>query len=97
MAQAQSRIHRDNDQVRVTEWISTPDGATGRPRHGFDYVITQITDGEVGIAGPDGRSSSFHMAAGVSYCRAAGIEHDAVRRGGSAHRFVEVELKNRPG
>ena len=37
------------------------------------------------------------MEPGKSYYREAGVEHDVVNSPGGALRFVEVELKHRPG
>lgn len=97
MAEARSIIHVENDQVRVTEWIFAPGDATGWHRHGYAYVITPVTGGPVEIVGPGGQTTQFLMQPGVSYYREAGVEHDVVWKGEGELRFVEVELKSRPG
>jgi len=97
MTEAVPTVHVDNEQVRVTEWAFAPGAATGWHRHGFDYVITPITGGPVEILGPGGQRTQFLMQPGVSYFRAAGVEHDVIWKGEGELRFVEVELKSRPG
>lgn len=97
MQKAQPVVHVDNEHVRVTEWRFAPGAATGWHRHEFDYVITPVTGGQVEIVGPDGKRSPFSMEPGKSYFRPAGVEHDVVNGPGGELRFVEVELKSRPG
>ena len=95
--QALSTVHVDNEHVRVTEWVFAPGAATGWHRHAYDYVITPVTSAPVGIVDADRGESRFEMIAGTSYFRAAGVEHDVINRGTGELRFVEVELKGRPG
>ena len=97
MSTAVPTIHIDNEHVRVTEWAFAPGAATGWHRHDFDYVITPVTGGTVEIEDGEGRRTPFEMAAGVSYFRVAGVEHDVINGPGGELRFVEVELKHRPG
>ena len=52
--------------------------------------MVEIKDGE-------GKRTPFEMIAGVSYFREAGVEHDVINGPGGELRFVEVELKHRPG
>ncbi len=90
-------VHVDNDHVRVTEWRFAPGAATGWHRHDYDYVITPVVGGQIEIVGADGERTPFTMEPGVSYFREAGVEHDVVNGEGGELRFVEVELKHRPG
>ncbi len=94
---ARAQAHVDNAHVRVTEWVFAPGAATGWHRHAFDYVITPVTSAPVGIVDAGGVERRFEMTAGTSYFRAAGVEHDVIHRGDGELRFVEVELKSRPG
>lgn len=96
-AKAVPTVHVENEHVRVTEWVFAPGAATGWHRHAFDYVITPVSSAPVGIVDGDGAETSFEMVAGASYYRAAGVEHDVINRGEGELRFVEVELKARPG
>jgi beta-alanine degradation protein BauB len=93
MGTAQATVHVDNDKTRVTEYRFAPGDATGWHRHEFDYVITPVTDGRVRIVGPDGKESEAQMAAGRSYFREKGVEHDVINAGEQVLRFVEVEWK----
>ena len=95
--QAEPVIHVDNDHVRVTEWRFAPGAATGWHRHEYDYVITPVIGGNVEIVHGDGSRTPFVMEPGTSYFREAGVEHDVVNGPDGALRFVEVELKIRPG
>lgn len=97
MNTVESIVHVDNEHVRVTEWRFAPGGATGWHRHDFDYVITPLTGGEVELVGPDHERTPFTMEPGKSYFREAGVEHDVINGPGGELRFVEVELKSRPG
>jgi len=97
MGEAKPIVHVDNEHVRVTEWRFGPGDATGWHRHEFDYVITPVVGGAVEIVGPDGKRTAFAMEPGKSYFRSAGVEHDVVNGPGGELRFVEVELKSRPG
>ena len=97
MSRAEPIVHIDNDHVRVTEWRFAPGAATGWHRHAYDYVITPVIGGQVEIVHGDGSRTPFAMEPGKSYFRQAGVEHDVVNGDGGALRFVEVELKSRPG
>lgn len=95
---ARGTVLIENARTRVTEWRFAARGDnTGWHRHEYDYVITPLTRGEVELVHGEGQSSRFLMEPGVSYFRAAGVEHDVVYRGEDELRFVEVELKSRPG
>lgn len=91
---AEPIVHVDNDKTTVTEWRFAPGAATGWHKHGYDYVITPVTDGLVRVVGPDGATSEMAMIAGKSYYRDAGVEHDVINAGDSELRFVEVEWKS---
>ncbi len=97
MSKAVPTINIDNEHVRVTEWAFAPGAATGWHRHEFDYVITAVLGGTVEIEGDDGNRSPFEMVPGVSYFREEGVEHDVINGKDGELRFVEIELKQRPG
>jgi beta-alanine degradation protein BauB len=88
-----STLQLDSDRVRVTEWRFPPGTATGWHRHGYDYVVVPITDGQLTLVEPDGRTRTADLVAGRSYTRPAGVEHDVVNRTAAEIAFVEVELK----
>ena len=97
MSKAVPTVHIDNEHVRVTEWAFTPGAATGWHRHDFDYVITPVIGGMVESEDAEGNRTTFEMVAGVPYFREAGVEHDVINGNAGELRFVEVELKHRPG
>jgi quercetin dioxygenase-like cupin family protein len=88
-----STLQLDSDRVRVTEWRFPPGTATGWHRHGYDYVVVPITDGQLTLVEPDGRTRTADLVAGRSYTRPAGVEHDVINRTEAEIAFVEVELK----
>ncbi len=82
----------DNDRVRVTEWRFRPGEATGWHVHEYDYVIVPSLDGTLRIVDGTGEQLA-ELKAGVSYYRAAGVEHDVINAGEGEMAFVEIEIK----
>src|SRR5262249_12811219 len=93
MLSAKSDVQVDTAEVRVTEWRLAPGSATGHHIHGMDYVIVPVTAGEMTIVAPNGERSKAQLAAGKSYFRKAGVEHDVLNETASEIVFLEVELK----
>jgi beta-alanine degradation protein BauB len=83
----------DDDRVRVTRFDFPPGAETGWHRHGFDYVITAVTDCHMLLEEPGGGSRTVLVPAGTAYRRGEGVEHNVVNGGDSRMSFVEVELK----
>jgi len=83
----------DDARVRVTRFDFAPGAETGWHRHGFDYVITAITDCHMLLIGPEAEEKRVTVPAGTSYRRAEGVEHNVVNDGAEPMSFVEVELK----
>jgi quercetin dioxygenase-like cupin family protein len=96
MGKGESRIHEENDDVRITEWRLQPGAATGYHRHDYDYVVVPLTAGRIKAAGPAGESQ-MELRAGEAYFRKAGVEHDVINVGNAVYTFVEVEMKRQPG
>ena len=92
-AQAVPRKLEESDRVLVTEWRFAPGAETGWHRHGMDYVVVYRTAARLRIEGPGGSVSSMTLAAGDSYFRNAGVEHNVVNDSADELIFVEVELK----
>jgi len=83
----------DDDDVRVTRFTFAPDAETGWHTHGFDYVITAVTDCAMRLEAPDGTMREVLVPAGEAYRRDAGVKHNVINAGGSPMIFVETELK----
>lgn len=83
----------DDARVRVTRFDFVPGAETGWHRHGYDYVITAVTDCHMLLEEPDGTSRKVLVPAGTAYRRMEGVEHNVVNGGDAAMSFVEVELK----
>ncbi len=83
----------DDDRVRVTRFDFEPGAETGWHRHGFDYVITAITDCQMLLEEPGGTSRTVTVATGTAYRRSEGVEHNVINGGDNPMSFVEVELK----
>ena len=93
MLAARSEIQVDNEEVRVTEWRLAPGSATGHHTHGMDYVIVPVVAGELTIVGDGGERSKAQLAAGKSYFRTAGVQHDVLNETSTEIVFLEIELK----
>jgi beta-alanine degradation protein BauB len=93
MFAAQSEVQVDTSEVRVTQWRLAPGSATGHHIHEMDYVIVPVTAGEMTIVSPGGERSKAQLAAGKSYFRKAGVEHDVLNESSAEIIFLEVELK----
>lgn len=83
----------DDARVRVTRFDFVPGAETGWHRHGFDYVITTLTDCHMLLEEPGGGTRVVTVPAGTAYRRAEGVEHNVVNAGDGLMSFVEVELK----
>jgi beta-alanine degradation protein BauB len=83
----------DDTRVRVTRFDFEPGAETGWHRHGFDYVITAVTDCNMMLENPGGETRRVLVPAGTAYRRMEGVEHNVVNDGTAVMTFVEVELK----
>ena len=83
----------DDDRVRVTRFDFTPGAETGWHVHGFDYVITALTDCRMMLEEPGGTTREVLVSAGSAYRRDRGVEHNVINGGETRMSFVEVELK----
>lgn len=83
----------DDARVRVTRFDFPPGAETGWHRHGFDYVITAVTDCHMLLEEPGGTSRKVLVPAGTAYRRMEGVEHNVVNDGSKVMTFIEVELK----
>ena len=93
MGQANAETLIDDERVRVTRFTFQPGDETGWHTHGFDYVITALTDCQMKLELPGGETRDVLVPAGDCYRRDAGVEHNVINGGASKMRFVEVELK----
>ena len=83
----------DDDRVRVTRFDFAPGAETGWHEHGFDYVITAVTDCTMQLEEPGGTSRTVTVAAGEAYRREKGVKHNVINAGQNDMQFIEVELK----
>lgn len=89
---ANGRMQVDTPEVRVTEWRLPVGSAIGHHRHEHDYVVVPITDGVLTVISAGGAAQS-PIAAGQSYFRKAGVEHDVRNETAREIVFVEIEIK----
>lgn len=92
MRAAIPHVQADTVEVRVTEWRLPAGSAIGHHRHELDYVVVPITDGVLTVVSTSGSAQS-PIAAGQSYFRKAGVEHDVRNETAREIVFVEIELK----
>ena len=83
----------DDARVRVTRFDFAPGAETGWHTHGYDYVITAVTDLQMMLEHPDGTTSEVQIPAGAAYRREEGVEHNVINTSDTVISFVEVELK----
>ena len=66
----------ENERVRVTRWgFPEKDDCTGWHRHGHDYVVVPLFDGDLRIEQGD-HVVTTSLTTGGSYFREAGVEHN---------------------
>jgi len=88
-------VQVENERVKVTEWRFAPGAETGWHRHAYDYVVVPMTNGRLQLF--DGKEDRIaELAAGRSYYRPVGVEHNVINANDHEYVFVEVEFKT-PG
>lgn len=88
---ASGDVQLENEHFRVTKWTIEPGGAIPMHRHDFDYVVVPLVTGTMHVTNADGNEIVADLVHGVSYTRAAGVEHTVANRGVEPIAFVEVE------
>lgn len=83
----------DDARVRATRFDFAPGAETGWHRHGYDYVITALTDCHMLLVDGTGEERRVLVPAGTVYRRDEGVEHNVINEGDALMQFVEVELK----
>ena len=83
----------DDEKTRVTRFDFAPNEETGWHEHGFDYVITALTDCHMRIEDPDGTETEAHVLVGDAYRRTAGIRHNVVNASERKMSFIGIDLK----
>ncbi len=83
----------ENDRVIVTRYDFAPGANTGWHRHGHDYVVVPLMDGQVRVESADG-SQLVEMKAGAPYFRNEGVEHDVINANETDYAFIEIELNS---
>ncbi len=83
----------DDEKTRVTRFDFAPNEETGWHEHGYDYVITAVSNCHMRLEHPDGSETEAHVPAGGAYRRAAGIRHNVINASEQMMTFIEVELK----
>lgn len=91
-ALAQSTVLEDNPRVRITEWRFAPGAQTGWHKHALDYVVVYRSAAQHWVESAQG-GQAVTLAAGASYFRRAGVEHNVINAGEQDIVLVETELK----
>lgn len=87
-----STVLQDDDRCRVTRWDFEPGADTGWHRHGMAYLVIPMTHCSFLIEEATGERR-VEVAAGATYTRPEGVEHNVVNGGTEAMSFIEVEFK----
>jgi len=82
----------DNERVIVTEWRFAPGAETGWHKHGYDYIVVPGMDGKLLLETAEGDLIS-DLAAGQSYYKTIGVEHNVINANDFEFYFVEIEMK----
>ena len=90
---AMATVQQDAAAVRITRWDFAPGAATGWHTHGWPYFVVMLTDAVMKVEAADGQVSEVRLAAGQSYRRPSGIEHDVMNGAEAPMAFVEIEVK----
>ena len=90
--QAVPTVQINDDRVIVTEWRFAPGAETGWHRHGHDYVVVPMTNGELLLETPEGTRTA-PLVAGLSYNRQVGVEHNVINNTDHEVVFVEIEIR----
>lgn len=90
--QAVATLKIDAAHVRVWEYRFAPGAETGWHRHGHDYVVVPMLDGDLLLEEPGGSSRTAALRAHEPYARPAGVEHNVVNANAYEFAFLEVEL-----
>ena len=91
-ATAEPIVHIDEPHVRVTEYRFSPEAETGWHRHGADYVIVPLGDGDLLLEEPGGTSRTARLRQHVPYSRREGVEHNVVNANPYDYAFIEIEM-----
>lgn len=90
--QAQPVVHIDEPHVRVTEWRFAPGAETGWHRHGADYVVIPLLDGDLLLEEPGGTNRTATLRRNIPYTRREGVEHNVINANDFDFAFIEVEM-----
>ncbi|HUG62847.1 MAG TPA: cupin [Methylomirabilota bacterium] len=86
----------DEPHVRVTEYRFAPGAETGWHRHGADYVVVPLLDGDLLLEEPGGGSRIATLKAHEPYARHEGVEHNVVNANDYEFAFIEIEIMGKP-
>ena len=89
--QAVATVKIDEPQVRVTEYRFAPGAETGWHRHGYDYVVVPLADGQL-LLEETGGARTAELRRHQPYARRAGVEHNVVNANPYEFAFLEIEL-----
>jgi quercetin dioxygenase-like cupin family protein len=87
-----STVIIENQKVRVTRFDFGPGQETGWHEHGYDYIITAITNCSMTLENSDGTKSTAEIKAGNAYSRKAGVRHNVINSSKKLMTFIEIEL-----
>jgi beta-alanine degradation protein BauB len=89
---ATATVKIDEPHVRVIEYSFRPGAETGWHRHGYDYVVVPLLDGQLMIERADGTSHVTELRTHQPYARKAGVEHNVINANAFDFAFLEIEL-----
>lgn len=90
--QARASQQVDDERIRITRYDFAPGDETGWHRHEYPYAVVPLVDGVLRLVHAGGENLA-ELAAGASYSRPAGVEHNVINAGAGPMAFVEIEMK----
>jgi quercetin dioxygenase-like cupin family protein len=91
-AKATSKLLQETERAIITEWRFAPGAETGWHRHAHDYIVVVLTAGKLAQETATGDIVT-ELAAGQTYARPVGVEHNVFNPNPHEFVFVEIELK----
>jgi quercetin dioxygenase-like cupin family protein len=88
------KVEFENDQVRVLRWTIAPHEKSVMHEHPANIAV-YLTDADVKITFPDGKTAERHLKAGQVYSSPA-VKHEAENIGNKPIEMVQIELKSKP-
>ena len=90
---AAATVVAENPSARVYKWVLAPGASTPQHTHKRPYLIVAVTNLQLKMAAPDGKTMSHEVKAGDAHWVDAEVTHSLTNEGTTEGQIVELELK----